>query len=294
MKNFIDELLAEVLNEFKEDLKKQCVVMMGLPGAGKSTFIETEASKYIPGFQGFPVVNSDLQVKAAQYRIAQRHFNFLERAMSAAKTEEEKLRVLESFRESTEYMSNQGNLIHVPVTLEWWEKNKRGGGDAMYKAFGKDYYHVYFDIRDQAKVTNEKLFKEKITRAGKILVIDTTASKPNKIFKKLEKTRKEGFSNTIIYLEIDPDLCVARDEFRRNNPEEGRGVGEKVVRSYVNLMPRAFKAYKREGEKDDGLVDRVLHFKWRGPANPSKGEWILQSDVKYAVKRKLRQMKDGR
>ena len=37
----------ELLNEFLVDLKKQCIVLMGLPGAGKSTFINKGLQKYL-------------------------------------------------------------------------------------------------------------------------------------------------------------------------------------------------------------------------------------------------------
>ena len=43
--------------------------------------------------------------------------------------------------------------------------------------------------------------------------------------------------------------------------------------------------------KKNGIVDRVMHFKWKGEVDPRNGSWIKQSDNKYFLKRKLKNKK---
>ena len=69
--------LTNILNEFEADLKQQCIVLMGLPGAGKSTFINDELAKYFPGLSSYKVSNSDIQLKKHQYEVAQGHYKYL-------------------------------------------------------------------------------------------------------------------------------------------------------------------------------------------------------------------------
>ena len=64
----------ELINEFKADLMKQCIVLMGLPAAGKSTFVNNNITKYVPGFKNFKVVNSDIQVLRFQKETSNIHF----------------------------------------------------------------------------------------------------------------------------------------------------------------------------------------------------------------------------
>ena len=70
-------MIKSELREFLEDTGKLCVVLMGLPAAGKSTWINNEGSSYIPGFTGYNVTNSDSQVMALQYDTAMLHYQHL-------------------------------------------------------------------------------------------------------------------------------------------------------------------------------------------------------------------------
>ena len=273
--------LSHILNEFEADLKQQCIVLMGLPGAGKSTFINTDLSKYFPGFSGYTVTNSDTQLAKHQYQVAQGHYYHL----SQMETEEE----VEEFALNATYTSNQGKEVEHPVTWKWWKANGDAGFDKFYKAFKNLYYVNYYDIRSLAKDDTSVDFATKVVTAGKYLVIDTTATSTNRIFSQLEKTRSEGYTNTIVYLELDPSYAVARDEYRGKSGD--RNVGAGIILSYPKKLASAFKAYKKDGKKANGVVDRVMHFKWKGEVDPRKGVWIKQSDNKYFLKRKLKQMK---
>ena len=112
------------------------------------------------------------------------------------------------------------------------------------------------------------------------------------IFKQLEKTRSQGYTNTIVYLELDPSYAVARDEYRGKTGD--RTVGANVILSYPKKLATAFKVYKNDGKKANGVVDRVMHFKWNGEVDPRKGVWVKQSDNKYFLKRKLKKQKSKR
>lgn len=272
--------VLDIITEFKEDLKKQCIVLMGLPAAGKSTFINDEVQKYIPNFKGYKVTNSDIQVQAAQYNHAKHHYEWM---LGYIKTEKD----FQQFVKDTTYINNDGKKVTMPITWEWWQENKDKGLKNYYKTFYKSYYATYFDIRDDAKKKTSELFDLKIKRSGNILVIDTVAAVPSKIFKMLKDSKKEGFHNSIFYLEIDPNISIQRDEWRHKT--QGRSVGVKVIENYAKQMTTAWKAYKQEGQKDNGIVDRVFHFVWKSQGDsPIKGSWSLKEDIKYFLKRKLK------
>ena len=273
--------LSNILNEFEADLKQQCIVLMGLPGAGKSTFINDELSKYFPGLSSYKVSNSDIQLKKHQYQVAQSHYQWL----TNTETEQD----VEEFAINAVYTTHDKKDIEHPVTWKWWNQNKDKGFEFFFKTFKKDYYTNYYDIRGYAKEDTTMSFGTKVVTAGSHLIIDTTASNTSRIFKQLTQTRAEGYTNTIVYLEIDAQTSVARDIHRGKSG--GRNVGASIILAYPKKLSSALKAYKADGKKANGVVDRVLHFKWGGKADPADGDWIKMSDNKYFLKRKLKQMK---
>jgi len=120
-----------------------------------------------------------------------------------------------------------------------------------------------------------------------MLIIDTVAAVSSKIIGRLIDTRKLDYNNTIIYLEIDVEMAIQRDNWRKDHV--GRGVGEPIIAAYASRMNAAFNDYKKDGQKEDGVVDRLLHFKWEAQgASPIKGNWKLMSDDKFFIKRKLK------
>jgi len=283
MRELIRELINEVLNEFKEDIGKQCIVLMGLPGAGKSTFINNEITRYIPGFSGYKVTNSDKQVLAAQYETAKKHFNWLEKSKGSPQD-------IDLFVKQTQYKDNDGKKVVFPLTFEWWQMNGKKGLRYFYKSFYRPYYATYFDIRDLAKSKEKDLFKTKIVSAGNILIIDTVGAKSDKMLARLEKTKEKGFHNTIICLHISPELAIQRDQWRKEH--EGRSVGVPIIVNYAKEMSNAFHNYVADGQKDDGVVDRLLYFKWEPSGkSPIKGTWVKKDDYRFALKRRLKKMK---
>lgn len=289
LRKLLKELVKTELREFLEDTGKLCVVLMGLPAAGKSTWINNEAKSYIPGFTGYSVTNSDSQVKALQYDTAMLHYKHLLRV--APDEERSSERGFGEFVKNTAYTSNRGKIVTFPFDFNWWLQNKDKGSNNFYKQLYKPFYASFFDIRDIAKEYEKDLFQTKVHKAGKLLVIDTVASKPPKILRRLKQTRNEGYHNIIVYLEINPELAVARDKWREKNV--GRGVGAKIIENYAKLMGGAYKVYAKEGKDDSGLVDRLMYFKWfPAGTSPIKGVWKKKEDNRYSIKRKLKKLRE--
>ena len=155
LRKLLKEIIKIELREFLEDTGKLCVVLMGLPAAGKSTWINNEAQTYIPGFTGYSVTNSDAQVQALQYDTAMLHYNHLIKEIDSE-------RRFQEFILQTTYTSNRGKQISLPVDYGWWEENKSKGASWYYKQLYKSYYASYFDIRDIAKKYEKDLFNTKI------------------------------------------------------------------------------------------------------------------------------------
>jgi len=279
----IKTVINEVILEFKEDLKKQCILLMGLPASGKSTFIKNDIKKYIPNAKSFKISNSDNQVMASQYKLAIKHYNWL---LSNVKDESD----INSFIKDSAYINNDGKNVKIPLTYEWWILNKDIGIKNYYITFYKSYYSTFFDFRDYAKQISYDLFSEKIIHAGNIIIIDSTGANYNHIFDFFQKSRNNEYTNTIIYLDIDIDLAIERDKWRRET--QGRGIGEIAVRSYIKKIEKAFNVYMDNGNNKNGLVDRLIHFHWkRKSMSPTDGEWKLISDDKFFIKRKMEKYK---
>ena len=250
------------------------------PAAGKSTFINSGGLKrYVPGFKGYKVINTDTQLVSVQFQFANRHYDWLLHFVGSGQD-------IANFKKDSGYISNSGARVEMPITWEWWQANRDKGAKYFWSVFFKSYYASYFDLRDQARGNTAKLFATKVYEAGNLLVIDTVAARPGKIFDQLTKTRELGFHNVIVYLEVDPELCVERDKWRGDHT--GRTVGIKVITDYAARMPSAFTTYERNAKRENGLVDRILHFKWI-PAgdSPIDGAFKLVSDDRYGVKRRV-------
>ncbi len=270
------------LREAKGDLKKQAVVLMGLPAAGKSTFVDNELSRYITNVSAPKVENSDAQVKRTQREYADRAY----RLLSKAKGEVGYKRRLKL----VSYTDNSRKRRHIALSLDEFRKLKSAG--ELFRKEYKNFFVGYFDMRELAKARTGSLFRDKVKSSGDGFVIDTVASVPSKIFAKLKRTREQGFNNSVFYLEIDPELTIIRDRYRGET--EGRTVGADVITNYASQMSGAFAAYKADVKSKDGVIDRLYHFRWaqRGD-DPIKGKWNLlwkyRGDVKREVDERKRQ-----
>jgi len=140
-------------------------------------------------------------------------------------------------------------------------------------------------LRAFAKAAEDVNFGTKVKQAGNYLIIDTTGVNVSQILSRLEKAKAEGFHTNIILLDINVDYSIARDKYRGSSG--GREVGPNVIKSYPAKLEAAYKKYLSDGKKDDGIVDRLLKFKWIGQADPRKGSWKKEQDHRFSLKRTL-------
>jgi len=282
MRSLIESLEAftQGLAEAKADLKSQAVVLMGLPAAGKSTFVNNELSRYLPNFSAPRVENSDVQVKRTQHAYADDVFKKLKKAKTAREYEKAVAEIA--------YPDNDKKFHRIGLSFDEFSRVKNPGD--LFKREYKNFFASWFDMRDVAKARTAAMFKDKVTKSGDGLVIDTVASDPQKILKKLGATKEAGMTNTIFYLEIDPTLSIVRDKYR--GATEGRSVGEGVIMNYATQMKGAYDAYVKDLNKPDGVVDRLYHFRWKpAGADPVKGTWTKVAEHKGDIKRELAKRK---
>ena len=279
------ELVDNFLFEFKDDLKKQCLVLMGLPASGKSTFINNDLHKILPAFKRYKVINSDNQVRRLQYQTAVDHFAWLK------KNVKDKVDILK-FKSDTAYINNDNDEVVMGIDYEWWLANEDKGIKNYFHWWYKRFYASYFDIRDLAKVIDKQLWKTKVVEAGGVLIIDTVAARYQKILDRLTDAKAEGFNTTIVYLEITPELCIERDKLRKN--KKGRGVSSSVINGYAKNMGTAYSAYQSEGTSQDSVVDRLMKFKWKPKRGGTavEGTWTKIEDNRYALKKKTLGLKN--
>ena len=70
-------------------------------------------------------------------------------------------------------------------------------------------------------------------------------------------------------------------------------MGAKVIENYAKLMKGAYKTYQKDGKSPEGLIDRLMYFKWNPSGDsPIKGVWIKKEDNRYSLKRKIKKMKE--
>lgn len=283
--SLFDKVTERMLVEFQADLGKVFVVMMGLPAAGKSSWLQREVGNYLPGFPlgSTTTANSDHQVLARQRALAQEHFDWL-----SGKDDPEDIT---DFRTMTRYTDNDGIVVTHPLTWEWWTAAPRNSGE-FWSTFYKAYYARRFDIRPSAKEDEQALFGDKLVKSSRYFVWDTVAASTGKVLGRLTAAKVEGFTTVIVYLEIDPAHCVVRDQFRKAS--SGRSVGPTVIYQHAGRMNRAFQVYSDEGRKPDGVIDRALHFVWHGSADPRTGKFVQVSDTRFHVKRDIAAMRAGK
>lgn len=265
------------INEFKEDLGKQMVVMMGLPAAGKSTFVSKHLKKYFPKASGFSTTNSDAQVKRLQYETAQGHLETLKKKVNSEKD-------LERFLKETTFIANDKKERTLPIDYKDLDEIKNMSIKQYFQKFYKPFYAVYFDIRTLAQSNDEELFQTKIYKGSDVVIYDTTAKNYSKVMKRLEQAKKAGFVNTIVYLDVDYKLSITRDI--RRGKQKGRTVGASVIKEYAKSMEDAYKEYVKNGKRPDGVVDRLMRFNWvQTGSGPYDGKWRKVEDKRFSLKR---------
>jgi len=252
---------------FKEDLAPQTILLMGLPASGKSTFINKQLTSFfagIPHATSFSVLNSDTQLKSMQFKRSQNDFNELK----GMNENDYKNKI-----ESMSYESNNGKKINFDLSFDEF---KNMDFKKFFNKMFKKYYATYFGERAQAAKNTEELSDIKI-KGNDVVIVDTTGQNINRNLKFLEKSKNDGKTNTVIYLDIDKKYSIARDLYRGET--EGRSVGSNVIEDIASKLPNAYKAFI-----NSPLVDRYMKFRWDGEL--IKGKYSLVSDnKKYPYKK---------
>lgn len=263
-----------IVRAFKEDMAPQVILLMGLPAAGKSTFVKNELVKYynhrMPHVGAFQVLNSDNQLKKHQWLQAVDDYKTLSNVAGDAAQYNQ---VADSFS----YLSNDG--VQVKFNLPFDEFAKINSFDQFFKRMYKPYYASYFGGRAAAKRDSDALTDRKIA-AGDVTILDSTGTNPSKWLPLFAKAKAAGHTTSVVWLDLPVEYSIARDQYRGDT--EGRSVGQKIIRDYVPELPVAYKAYVQSD-----LVDRVMHFKWHGEI--VKGKYVLISDHKKYPKRQEQQ-----
>lgn len=257
-----------LVKSWKEDLAPQVILLMGLPAAGKSTFVKNELIKYynhkMPHLSGFQTLNSDNQLRKYQWMQAVSDYKKLSEA-----TQENWAAVTKDMA----YKANDGKA--VPFTLTWAEFQKMPIFDSFFKVMFKPYYASYFGQRAEAKKDSDELTDKKI-KSGDVVILDSTGTNVAKMLSVFAKSKEMGSTNSVVWLDVPVEFSIGRDAYR--GAKEGRSVGEAVIRSYEPELEPAFRKYLASD-----LVDRALKFKWVGEL--IKGKYQLVHDYKKYPKK---------
>lgn len=274
----LNEYLYDDIVEWLDDLKPQAMFLMGLPAAGKSTFLKNELHKHY-NVKRFKVNNSDSQVEQLQYEESKKHYaQFL--GLLGDNSD------FEQYKRDIAYISNDGDIITHPITIDWFDGNKTHKD--FYRDFYKPYYATFFYIRNAAKELNKNILKQKIQNisGGDALLFDGTGANPNKIFKQIKLVKNKGFNVNIIFLDTPVELCILRDAYRGKT--QGRTVGKKIIYSYVTRIKESFNLYKQNSTD----IDTIKHFKWIQEGNsPINGVWELVYSNNLGLNRKINNIK---
>lgn len=260
----------------KQDMAPQMILLMGLPAAGKSTFVKQKLQRFynhrMPHLSSMKILNSDAQLRRMQYERAMRDLAEFQAAGPDG---------FGQLVAKMQYTSNDGQEIKFPARSfeeipdapkQYWGK------------FYKPYYATYFGDRAQAKKLTEDLADKKIGQ-GDIVILDSTGVNTAQFLATFKKAKALGYTTSVVWLDIAVEHCIARDQYRGET--EGRSVGEQVIRSYVPRLKAAYSTYMG----NSALVDRFIHFRWQGGV--IKGDYKLMKDHKnYPRKEDLQRLKD--
>jgi hypothetical protein len=171
-----------------------------------------------------------------------------------------------------QYTSNDGALVNFTMTWKEFQGLRfKEYFDRMYKK----YYASYFGDRAKAKLLNEELGEKKI-KGGDVVIVDGIGGNTSKILGYFEKSKGMGYTTSVVWLDIDAEYSVARDQYRGET--EGRSVGMDAILGYVPLVKKSWAVYR-----SSDLVDRCLHFKWHGGI--IEGEYVLIDELKRYPRR---------
>jgi hypothetical protein len=275
--------LESYVNEHNIDSAPQMIFVIGLPAAGKSTFINNSIPKYFQSIKGSRRVtakrrmassrlsDSDVQLHKHQKKAAMDFIN----SIYGAADEEAFYDIVRHTEQTYNNTPAQRDLnIKFKISTDWeWVKqhNTLSAGqfkNAFIKEFFKKDWAVNFAVRpagkedhksnELIKISLDPEMKDAITFNNNDIVIPTTGSELKKITDITENTADQ-YVVSVVYLDIPVEVAIEKDEGRRQ--KEGRGVGRDLIMSMDKGIQQTWNSLSK-GEFKKLDMYKLLHFKW--------------------------------
>lgn len=274
---------SEKINEHLVDNYPQMIFIMGLPAAGKSSFIKYDLQKYFPIIKQNRTLDLDIQLKKKQTEYAIDFAKFLYTLRNdinenvfnnIIKRKEKDINDDDSMQDREEF--------HISTTYEWFLKNKDLDEKKFIYNFLKDFFKKdwasNFIPRTAAKEEYKDIIADKIgVKKDDIIinnndvVIPLLGDRITKILDYIDSARND-YVYSIIYLDIPLEEAIKRDKNRKN--KEGRSVGEKIIREKYPYIENTWKDLKNGSYKRHGIY-KLMHFVWL-PNETPYGEYKLR------------------
>lgn len=293
MQNLNDFIKSYQINEHLIDQAPQMIFIMGLPAAGKSSFINMHLSKYFPSIKGtrhtgknafnlktnIRTLDSDIQLNKRQKHSAMAFARDIYDCQS-----EEEFNVIKTNQENTVNASSAQSMlgINFKISTDWaWvdmHKKKDSSFGKFQNAFLDEFFKkdwaINFEVRPIAKQDYKELMKNKLspdefagleTFNNNDIVIPVTGDDIDKIYSIIDNA-KGTYAVSIIYLDMPLEVAVEKDEGRRK--KEGRGVGRALIEEKDGGIKSTWRRLSSGDFKRHGIY-KLLHFEWV----PVPGEW---------------------
>lgn len=280
------------LNEHLIDSAPQFIFLIGLPAAGKSTFINKYLAKYFPNItttrhlnkkvkpgkelnykSSARLLDKDVQLHRQQKLEAEAFSKKIFNVDNQEEFERIKQEELDRINNSKgQQMTKQ--TFKLSVDWNWVEQYKQN--KASFGKFHSDYLKEFFksdwaiDFASRptdAKTDFNNNFMTKLnpkdyegleTFNNNDLVWATCGDEIDKIRHAIE-TAGDDYVPSIVYLDMPVDTAVEKDESRRK--KEGRGVGRTIIEKKAEGLDKVWKYLSRGGFKNEGIY-KLLHFKF--------------------------------
>ena len=293
---------AGPLVEFKEDLMKQMIILVGSPASGKSYFVKHSFGKWSKGAtlgKSFPGVlglhaastqESDNSLRRVQYKAAQADYVEL----AKAKDEDEYNRIISKDDFSYE-ADDQTRRLKDIVTWELFQGY--GSFSSFFGGKGHPVHSYYASMRGRGGERGEgmkemarKYFYDQsrvaISRSKNVILIDSAGEDiTNTPFEKFLKMAKdEGYSPSLVQLYIPLSMSLARNNLRG---KKGRAVPAGQVKAAFKAMDTVVSRLR----KDDRL-DRYVKYIWKS-SGPGlfDGQFVVGIDDRAALTRRIKELK---
>lgn len=270
LKEFLVESL--MINEFKQDLKPQTIIVMGGPGAGKTYWMEKEAKSFFKrNGHDYKRLDSDHNLEVVQRENCKRvAFEIMNNcrtdSRSPFRTQGETFyNLIQDLQKDFDETSkkNGSPLTELSkIELKWckpWLKRyteavedyKQAVYDEYERAFFKEYFHKIFasDFSKRhiskaayAKDMVKKLHNVQDVEGASVLlsndtIVAITGDKISKIEEIVSLT--QGTSVVVVYLNIPEEISVAQDAKR------SRSVGPQMIHDKLEGIHKTWEELVR-------------------------------------------------